>query len=276
MAPFLLLQLAFRSNLLRALGDSKGGLLMSDSTKVSSFFRITPILMAVTIVLGFSMQLAMGRSSFSARPLVHIHAIIFMGWVALFVIQSRLAASGSKALHRKLGQIGAGLSALLVILGFWITIDVVQRGLTPFFFQPQHFLIANPLTVLVFAALTAAAIRFRRHPDWHMRLHICALAGIMGPAFGRLLPMPFLIPYAFEIAVIFGLIFPAAGMIRDWRTEGRIHQAWWSGVVPILLILLAATFLAQSSLGNAAYRAVTEGHPGSRLPGLDFPPPPAL
>lgn len=244
------------------------------SASAESFYRTLAILMALVIVAGFSLNYAMGRSSFAARPLVHIHGLVFMGWVALFVAQSWLATRGPIALHRKLGWFGAGWAAVLVAMAFWIIIDVTQRGITPFFFQPQHFLIGNPLSALVFAGLTWAAIRLRRQTDWHMRLHICAMAAIIGPGFGRLLPMPLLIPYAFEWAGIAGLVFPLAGMIRDRMQTGRVHPAWVWGVLAILAIIPVTQILAHSAIGDSLYAVVTAGHPGAKVPGLEFAPPP--
>jgi hypothetical protein len=241
-----------------------------------SFFRTIAILMALTIVAGFSLQFAMGRSTLAARPLVHVHGIAFMSWVALFVTQSWLATRGPVSLHKKLGWFGAGWVIVLVVLGSLISIDVTQRGITPFFFRPQYFVIANPLGLLCFVILVYSAIRLRKQSDWHMRLHICAMTAIIGPAFGRLLPMPLLIPHAFDIAVLAGLIFPAAGMVRDWRREGRVHPAWWWGTLAILFVIPLAHLIAYSPLGDAIYGAVTVGHPGANVPGLEFPPPPPM
>lgn len=36
------------------------------------------VVMALVVVAGFSLQLAMGRSSFEAPLLVHAHAVVFM------------------------------------------------------------------------------------------------------------------------------------------------------------------------------------------------------
>jgi hypothetical protein len=247
-----------------------------ENANADSFFRIIAMLMALTIIAGFSLQFARGFSSLAARPLVHVHGIAFMSWVALFVTQSWLATRGPIALHRKLGWLGAGWVVVLVVLGCWITIDVIQRGTAPFFFQPQHFLIANPLSAFVFALLVYAAIRLRHRTDWHMRLQICAMTAIIGPAFGRLLPMPLFMPYAFEAAGIAGMMFAVAGMIRDRRTYGRVHAAWWWGLGAILAIIPVSVALANSPIGDALYAAVTAGHPGASLPGMEFPPPPPM
>jgi hypothetical protein len=244
------------------------------SGTADGFFRTLAIAMALTIVAGFSLNVAMGRSTFAARPLVHLHGLAFMGWVGIFVLQAWLATRGSIALHRKLGWIGAGWIAILIVMGIWISIDVTQRGIAPFFFRPQYFLIANPMGMLAFALLAWGAIRLRKQTDWHMRLHICAMAAIIGPAFGRLLPMPLLIPHAFDIAVLAGLVFPLVGIIRDWRRDGKVHPAWWTGMLVILATLPLAHLIAYSPVGDGIYAAVVAGHPGADVPGLEFAPPP--
>lgn len=248
----------------------------SHTSEADNFFRTLAILMAVTVVAGFSVQFLAGRSSFAARPLVHMHGLAFMAWVGLFVTQAWLATHGPISLHRRLGWIGAVWVVVLLVMGSLISIDVTQRGTAPFFFQPQNFLIANPLSAIVFAALAWTAIRLRRQTDWHMRLHICAMTAIIGPAFGRLLPMPLLIPYAFEIAGLVGLFFPIAGMIRDWRKYGRVHPAWYWGVGAFLAVIPVSHLIANSAMGDAIYAAVTAGHPGAVVPGLEFAPPPIM
>jgi hypothetical protein len=238
------------------------------------FFMWTAIVMALVIVAGFSLHLATGRSSFSAPLLVHLHALAYMGWTALFVTQARLATAGPLALHRKLGWIGAGWLILLIVMGLAITVYVTMEGSAPFFFLPQYFLIANPLTLACFALLTASAIRLRRQTDWHSRLHICGMAAIMGPAIGRILPSPFMGPHAFDISVLAGLIFPLAGMIRDLRRDGKVHAAWVWGTLSIVAIIPVAHGIAYSFLGDAIYAWVTAGHLGADVPGLEFGPPP--
>lgn len=239
------------------------------------FFSGVAIAMAATVIVGFSLQYLMGRSSFGARPIVHLHAVAFMGWVALFTVQAQLGAGReTPQLHRRLGWLGAGWAVLLVVVAFALMVDVTRRGTAPFFFRPQHFLIANCLGVLTFAGFTAAAIRMRHRTDWHRRLHVVGTSMIMGPAFGRLLPSPLLQPWAFEIAALAGLVFPAAGMMRDWRRYGRVHPAWLWAFVAMPASLVAAYLLAFSPLGDALYAAVTSGSPGAVVPGLEFAPPP--
>jgi hypothetical protein len=240
------------------------------------FFLISAFVMAAIVVAGFSLQFAMGRSSFSAPPLVHAHGIIFMGWVGIYVLQNVFAATGNRAMHKRLGWLATGWMALMLVLGFLITLVMVQNGRAPFFFQPQLFLILNPLTLLAFIALSGSAIAMRRRTDWHRRLHFCGMAILLGPAFGRLLPMPLLIPYAFEAVLFVTMLFPIAGAIADLRRTGRIHPAWLWGISAFLLTLLVGEAITNSAAGEQIYRVATAGTPGASVPGMAFPPPPPM
>ncbi len=240
----------------------------------SRFFRACITLMAIMLVCAFMFQLAMGRSSFNAPPIVHLHAVVFMGWLAIMLAQTWLATGGNVAMHRRLGRLAVVWAFGILVIGTLVTIAAVQTGRVPFFFQPQHFLIANPLTVVGFMALLGAAIVLRKQTDWHARLQVGAFVMLMGPGFGRLIPMPLLMPYAFESACLLALIFPFAGMIRDWRVLGRPHRAWLWGICVLIGVLLLARWIAFSPVGNSIYAAAMADSPAAVTDGLAFPPPP--
>lgn len=238
------------------------------------FFLGLAIAMTAVIAIGFSTQLAMGRSTFYSPPLVHAHAIMFMGWVTIYLLQNILVASGRLALHRRLGWVAAGWIVPMIILGFGVTIAMVRRGQVPFFFRPLHFLLFDPLSLITFAALTGSAIALRNRTEWHRRLHVCGMAMLMGPGFGRALPLPLLQPWAWETTFAAGLLFPFAGVVFDWRRRGRVHPAWRWGILTMLGGFVLIEALTYSGPGKAVYRAVTADSPGARVPPLQFAPPP--
>ena len=231
--------------------------------------------MALVIIAGFSTQLAMGRSSFASPPLVHAHAIVFMGWMTIYVAQTALATSGRLTLHRRLGWLGAGWIVLMLGLGVTVTLAIVRRGQVPFFFVPQQFLIFDPLTLVAFAGLTVAAIAMRRRTEWHRRLHLCGTALLIAPGYGRLLPLPLLAPLACEAVFAATLLIPLAGVIADLRRSGRVHPAWGWGIGAMVGTLLVINLLTYSPVGAAIYRGATAGSPGAVVDPLAFPPPPA-
>ncbi|MBI1196548.1 MAG: hypothetical protein GC203_01645 [Phenylobacterium sp.] len=230
--------------------------------------------MAMTVAAGFSLQLAMGRSTFASPPLVHAHALVFMGWVTLYVLQNGFAATGRTDLHRRLGWIGAAWMVPMLILGCMVTVAMLRRGAVPFFFQPLQFLVFDPVSLLGFIALTSAAILLRRQTDWHRRLHFCAMSILLGPAFGRLLPLPLLAPWAWEATLAACMLFPLAGIAWDARRNGRVHPAWLWGLAAMAGVLVVTEAITYSPVGEGLYRAVVAGSPGAAVAPLDFPPPP--
>lgn len=246
----------------------------SVSREGDRFFLITSIVIAAIFVAGFTTQLAAGRSSFAAAPIVHIHAVVFFGWVTIFVLQNALVTSGSIALHRRLGWLGLGWSIAMVGIGIALMLHVVRSGTTPFIFQPQYFLIANVLGLLGFAGLTWAAVAMRRQTDWHRRLHLAGITVILGPAFGRLLPMPLLIPWSYQTAVLFSLATLVIIAALDARRLGHWHPAWTRGILTSMTVLIVPVLIAFSPVGTVIYQAATAGSPGASVAPLEFPPPP--
>jgi hypothetical protein len=205
---------------------------------------------------------------------VHVHALLFFGWVGFFMTQVGLATTGAVALHRRLGWLAMAFIPAMVVVGTAITVRMVRQGNVPFFFTPAYFMIMDPLTVIVFAGFAIQAIRMRRRSDWHRRLMLCGMAMLMGPGVGRLVPMPLLIPWAGFVSVASGMVFPLAGAIADKRRDGRVHPAWVVGLGVMAASLLVAEVLGSSAAGAALVRAVATGSPGAEVPPLDYPPPP--
>lgn len=250
---------------------------LADSVPVKrddGFFRTAAFVMTAVIFAGFSLQLAAGRSSFSAPLLVHAHALVFMGWVVIYLSQSVLATSGGLALHRKLGWIAAVWMIPMLVLGCAVTIAMMRGGRVPFFFTPLQFFALDVFSLVTFVGLMIAGITSRRSTDWHRRLNFCAMTLLLGPGVGRLLPAPFLKPYAFEAVTLVILLFPIAGMIADVRRWGRIHPAWHWGMAAILGYVAMTELFTHTSVGVPFYNAIAAGTPGAAISPLDYPPPP--
>ena len=228
------------------------------------FFLTMAIVMALVIVAGFATNLAMGRSSFALPLLYHVHAFIFFGWVVLYVTQNALVANGSVTLHRRLGWLAAVWAPVIAVLGIAMTFYSLSRtGGLPFF-DVREFLFANILSVLTFTGLVAAAIVNRRRTDWHRRLMFCAMAYLTGPGFGRLLPVPLLIPWSYWIAAFVApTIFPLIGMVFDFRRNGKVHPAWLWGIGAALTAFVVADLIAYSAPGTAFARGVIAGSPAA-------------
>jgi len=237
------------------------------------FYTIMAFVMALVIVAGFSLNLAMGRSSFALPAAFHVHGMIFMGWLGLYLAQAVTIASGNRALHRQLGKLAYVFIPAMVAAGVMIILVSIRGTGGPFFFAQNEFFISNLAGLLVFGGLAWWALRVRRHTGWHRRLMLVAMSALTGPGLGRLLPMPLLIPYAWPIAVAASFVFGAVAMLVDWRTNGRVHPAYWWGMGINVGGFLASMALAYSPIGYAITEAVIAGTPGAERPMGPFLPP---
>lgn len=237
------------------------------------FFTIMVLVMALVIVAGFSFNLAMGRSSFAAPWPLHVHGVIFMGWLGLTAAQGLTIASGNVALHRQLGRLAYLWIPLMVAAGTLVIIVSARTTGGPFFFAQNEFFVSNLAGLLTFGGLALWSMRARRYSGWHRRLILVAMSILTGPGLGRLLPMPLFIPYAWPITNLLTLVFPLIGMIADWRRDGRVHPAWWWGVGIDVGVFAASMALAYSPLGYAITDWVIAGTPGAARPMAAFLPP---
>jgi hypothetical protein len=233
-------------------------------TSEHKFFLTMAIVMAAIIVAGFSVNVALGRSTFASPLIVHVHAFVFFGWVALYVLQNALVTVGSVQLHKRLGWLAVGWVPAMVVLAVVMTLHSVRTRGGPPFLDLNEFLIGNSLGILYFAGMVGAAILMRRRTAWHRRLMYCGMTALVGPGIGRLLPMPFLIPWGWWVAAfLFPLIFSLVGIAGDLRRTGRVHPAWWWGVGVLCIMQIATDLIAYSPVGYAVTRAAVAGTPGA-------------
>ncbi|MDB5685480.1 MAG: hypothetical protein JWR77_69 [Rhizorhabdus sp.] len=212
-----------------------------------SFYLIMSLVMAAVIVAGFSNTVPEDFTHNPGLPLLlHVHGAVFTLWVFLFVAQPAFIARGSIQLHRKIGWIGAGLAAAMVIMGVAATLFAIRYDFVPSFFPRPIFLVMNMIGIAVFGGLVAAGVALRRKPEWHKRLMLCATVSILGPGLGRLLPMGSF--GALAPLVMFGVIglFAFAGPVFDLIVRRRIHPAYVWGVAAILGSMAAIGPLAFS------------------------------
>lgn len=240
------------------------------------FFLTIAIVVAVVNVAAFSIQAALGRSTFAAPWHVHLHAIVFFGWVMLYLCQNILVAAGALRWHRTLGWVAVGWMVGMAVVGPMTVAMLVRAGRVPFFFTPAYFVAMDVLALVAFLALAGAAVRMRRRTEWHRRLMASAMSAIMGPAVGRLLPLPLLIPYAGLAVFPTLLAIPVAGALYDRRTRGAVHPAWWWGMAAITLMYVLIEVLGRSAAGVAATMAIAAGTPGAAVDPLAYPPFPPL
>lgn len=218
-----------------------------DYSADQSFFVKLAIGLAGLTVTGFILNAAMGRVDIPAIPVwIHFHAVAMLAWLALFVTQNRLAASGNIALHRKLGWAGAFLVCAIVGLTCFSGVMAVAMGRQPPFFSPPFFLALVETEAVVFAGLVFAGISSRGDTQTHRRLMFGATIVAADPGISRILPMPLLGPWGPWLALVVQLGFVAAMAVHDRKVLGRVHSATFTAGLVIALSHVVVALAARS------------------------------
>lgn len=210
-------------------------------TGSDAFYLWISLAMAAVIIGGFAKTVPGDFLDTPRLPLLlHVHGAVFTLWVLLFVAQPAFIVRGSTRVHRRIGWIGVGLAAAMVVMGVAATLFAVHLHAIPPFFPPTIFLVMNLVGILEFGGLVIAGIALRQRREWHKRLMLCATISILGPGLGRLLPMPSFGAAAPLVMFAATLAFVVAGMIADLVARRRIHPAyiWGMGIMVLTHIVV--------------------------------------
>ena len=155
------------------------------------FYSGAALLLLALTFLGFDSfylhgKAYLGRELHPAiRPLLIVHGIGMSLWMLLFVVQTMLIATRNRRVHMMLGQIGAVLSACMVILGLRVAVaaaqisppQVIISGLSP-----RPFMIVPITIILAFALFVTVGLWNRRRPEIHRPMMLlAALAAMPAP-----------------------------------------------------------------------------------------------
>lgn len=231
-------------------------------------YLLAAVIVPLVVLAGFARTYYLkGFFATPAMPsfLVHLHGIVMTAWVVLFIVQVTLVAKRRTKTHQRLGILGAGLAALVFVVGILTGLyaaarfvndpSLVPAGGPP----PLPFLIIPLGDMLIFAILITVALYYRKRLDVHKRLMLLAAINIMTPAIARI-PLGFIVnggPLAFFGLTDLCLIgFVAFDTIR----HRRLHPAFlWGGLFLIImqpLRLLIAPTDAWISFAAALVRLV--------------------
>jgi hypothetical protein len=190
------------------------------------------------------------RGALTQPLLIHLHAIVFTGWLVLFLTQAVLAATGRVRWHLALGRVGIWYGSLLIVVG--LTTGVLRSAAKPVASEGEQLLLAATADMIVFAPFFAAAIVFRRRPQIHKRLMVVAATMLLIAAASR---MWFLPPFPDGIPIIVSIwLAPLAMAIaHDVWSRRRVHPVYLIGLVAFALRILAV-FAA----GTPAWSAIAQ------------------
>jgi hypothetical protein len=169
----------------------------------------------------------------------YVHGACFTAWMLLLVAQPVLVANRRVDLHRRVGWFGAGLAAVVVVVGTMGALIAAHRpsGFIGVPIPPQQFL-AYPMTDLaLFAVFVVLAIARRRDTQSHKRFMLLATIGLLDAAVIR---WPFV-----DMAAGIGAslwtrtdvgvdLFLVPMIIWDIVSRGRVHRVTLFGGLAVI------------------------------------------
>jgi hypothetical protein len=173
--------------------------------------------------------------------LVHVHALVFTGWLALFTMQAALAATGRIAVHMRLGRWLFAFGAVLIVVGVLTALgrfanDVAANDMA----LATRRLFAPLRDMVVFTPLLVAGWIYRRQPEIHKRIMLVATNVLLVAAVGRmqflgaLLGVP---PPVWLILLIWTLPVLIA-MGHDFVSKRLVHPVYVVGMAAMVAMQL--------------------------------------
>lgn len=210
------------------------------------FFTILPVVMFLTVFVGFSQTYYL-KPVFGTAPLTwlyHVHGAAFTTWLLLLIIQPALILAGRTPLHRQVGWIAAVLVPAMTVLAWLVSVDLGRRGGGPPGVPSIQFMTVPMATVVLFPAFVAAAIYWRRQPDIHKRLMLIATLELVPAGVARIPGLLAGGPLAFFGGTDLFLLAIAA---YDLAMRRRVHP-----VTAIGGVILIASQVGRLALGGTA------------------------
>jgi hypothetical protein len=190
------------------------------------FFVVAGGVMVMIVVAGFwnsyFRPLVAGTSGKSG--VIHFHALVYLGWIAMFLTQAALAATGRIESHRRAGKVGIAYGVLVIVVGVGATLYqyaglIRARGLEASLWFPIWPLI----DMLLFTPFFLLAVLLRRKPEIHKRLMIVAMTSLLIAPAGRLGLSVMLTQLVWLSPILLGLAY-------DLFRHRRVHWVYVMGV----------------------------------------------
>jgi hypothetical protein len=122
--------------------------------------------------------------------------------------------------------LAAGVAVAMLMLVAGATVEQMRRG-SPLE-EVATALSLNSIGAVMFGVPFVFAVYFRKRPDWHKRLMLCATLGLLGAPILRLILLT--TNLEFPTAIIFGAVagdlFFLPCFAYDLLTRGKIHRVY--------------------------------------------------
>jgi hypothetical protein len=158
------------------------------------FYLGFTVLITAAVLLGFSrtfflrpMFLEWADEHGAPESFFYVHGVLFAAWFLLLVAQASLVSARRVDIHRGLGSLGAGIAAMMVVMGVLGGLVAAARptGFTGVPIPPLQFLVVPLSAISMFAVFVTMALLNRGDPQVHKRCMVLASLAVAEAAISR-------------------------------------------------------------------------------------------
>ncbi len=96
------------------------------------FYQFMGVILLTLVVTGFGLAAMVRQVSPFEHPIIfHLHAIVYLAWFSLFIVQASLIRNDNKALHMRLGQLSMLLVVAMLLTGWSMAQHSFDGGVSP-------------------------------------------------------------------------------------------------------------------------------------------------
>jgi hypothetical protein len=185
------------------------------------------------------------RGEFHGPAIAYLHGAFVTAWLLLFLAQVCLVHSRQLPRHRLLGWSSVAVVPGVVLSTMAMGVYAMHRDLAAGGGELATSTLPGTFTTpLMFAALVAAGVAYRRRADFHKRLMLLATLLILWPAFFRFrhyfpgVPRP---EFWFGFVLANGMIVLA--VLFDWIATRRLHPVYATAGLAVIVEAGAETMM---------------------------------
>ncbi|HAF80185.1 MULTISPECIES: hypothetical protein [unclassified Brevundimonas] len=230
------------------------------------FFPVMTAVVWLGVIMGFGGEMVrQSRAGDLTYPLiVHIHALVFTGWLVVFTAQVVFIRQGRFGLHRTLGLAAMALAGVMLVLGPATALIVQVNRLGSPAADPA-FLAVSMSDMISFAGLVCAGFINRAKGALHKRLMLLSTLALADAGFGRwsfallgqsLQPV---LGDGFACAFITGCGFSALALLAPMFLDLVMHRRISAGVAWATAWAIGWLVVATSLYPNPVWKALAGG-----------------
>lgn len=199
------------------------------------FYQKMGFILLGLVLMGFgSAAIVRGNNPLTLPLLFHVHALTYLAWFGLFILQASLIGNGKRGLHKVLGMTSPILVIAMVISGWMMAMSSYNRGISPIpDISIQQFMAFPFFDLVGLVVFYGLALLNRANAEFHKRAMLLALVAIMDPATARMGIIIGIPPFP----LLASLILVGSVMWHDRRVLQGIHVVTWIAFAWIFLRL---------------------------------------